>query len=49
MVIVSSHPETMMRTTEVSDLETRYFLQVQGNQRVVRRRTFVRRTSKPAD
>jgi hypothetical protein len=39
----------MMRTNEVSALETRYFLQGQGNQRVVRRRTFVRCTSKPAD
>ncbi len=45
----SSHPGTIMRTNVVSDLETRYFLQDQGNQRLLRRRTFVRRTNKPAD
>jgi hypothetical protein len=38
-----------MGTNVVSDLEMRYFLQDQGNQRLVRRRTFVRRTNKPAD
>jgi hypothetical protein len=37
-----------MRINQVSDLAMRYFLRGQGNQRVVRRRTFVRRTRQPA-
>ena len=45
----NTHPGTIMRTNVVSDLKTRYFLQDQGNQRLLRRRTFVRRTNKPAD
>jgi DNA-binding protein HU-beta len=45
----SVHPETPDETLLVSNSETRIFSSWQGNREVVRRRTSVRRTSKPED
>ncbi len=48
-LLVSVHPETPDGHSEVFELETRSFSSWQGNQGLARRRTSVRRTSKPAD
>jgi hypothetical protein len=45
----SVHPETPDETLLVSNSETRDFSSWQGNQGIARRRTQVRRTSKPED
>src|SRR5208283_1677552 len=45
----SFYPETPDEKQLVSDSERRAFLSRQGNQRIARRRTLVRRTSKPED
>jgi hypothetical protein len=47
--LVSFHPETPDAKLLVSNSETRIFSSWQGNQGIARRRTSVRRTSKPAD
>ena len=47
--VASVHPETPDETLLFSNSEKRDFLSWQGNQGVVRRRTSVRRTSKPED
>jgi hypothetical protein len=48
-ILNSVHPETPDETLLVSNSETRDFLSWLGNRGVVRRRTLVRRTSKPED
>jgi hypothetical protein len=48
-LLKSFHPETPDEKLLVSNSERRYFLSWQGNQGIARRRTSVRRTSKPAD
>jgi AraC family transcriptional regulator of adaptative response / DNA-3-methyladenine glycosylase II len=48
-ILGSVHPETPDETLSVSDLETRDFSSWQENQGIARRRTSVRRTSKPED
>ncbi len=45
----SFYPETPDEKQLVSDSERRAFLSRQGNQRIARRRTLVRRTGKPED
>jgi hypothetical protein len=47
--LFSFHPETPDEKLLVSDSERRAFLSRQGNQEIARRRTSVRRTSKPED
>jgi len=49
LLIDSVHPETPDETLLVSNSETRDFSSWQGNRGVARRRTSVRRTSKPED
>ena len=48
-LLTSVHPETPDETLLVSNLGTRDFSSWQGNRGVARRRTSVRRTSKPED
>ncbi|SPF46262.1 hypothetical protein SBDP1_590039 [Syntrophobacter sp. SbD1] len=47
--IISVHPETPDVTLTVSNSERRHFSSWQGNRVFARRRTYVRRTSKPED
>ncbi len=47
--LLSVHPETPDETLAVFDSERRHFSSWQGNRGVARRRTWVRRTSKPKD
>jgi hypothetical protein len=49
VLLISVHPETPDETLLVSNSETRDFSSWQGNRGVARRRTLVRRTSKPED
>jgi len=48
-VLIRFHPETPDVKLLVFNSETRDFSSWQGNQGIARRRTQVRRTSKPAD
>src|SRR5208283_5402671 len=47
--LFSVHPETSDESLAVFDSERRHFSSWQGNRGVARRRTYVRRTSKPKD
>jgi len=49
VTLVSVHPETPDVTLTVSNSERRHFSSWQGNRGFARRRTWVRRTSKPED